>query len=78
MWSGSVRGVVAEWPVGRVRCVPDVVSVTRPVVVVLMLSPVVVDAPVVNDVTDSRDRVCNHIRTVSTRSCDASECESHD
>jgi len=56
---------------------PYVVSVTCPVVVVLMLSPVVVDAPVLTDVAGSRDRVCNHVCTVDSRCCDASECECH-
>lgn len=77
VWTGSVGGIVAEWPVGCVRRMPHVVSVTCPVVVVLMLSPVVVDTPIVTDVANSRDGVYNHVCTVDSRCCDASECECH-
>ena len=59
------------------RRLSHVVSVIRPGVVVLVPSPVVVDAPVVTDVTDSRDWVDNHIRIVNTRSCDVNESESY-
>ena len=74
----SVRSQGTHRPRGGMRFMTSVMWMICPAIAVLMIPPVILQAPVITDVTNGRDRIYQYIGTMGARSSNSNKGKNHE